>query len=73
MHCVSARPSRRAVLDVLQRDGALPLTVLARAAGTTPAAIKSLADKKIVILTRETALRRSAGRSGDPADCALAL
>lgn len=50
-------PKQAAVLDVLQRDGALPLTVLARAAGTTSAVVKSLADKKLVVLTRATALR----------------
>jgi len=50
-------PKQAAILDVLRSKGALPLNVLARAAGTTPAAVKSLADKKIVILTRATALR----------------
>ncbi|MFH1969943.1 MAG: primosomal protein N' [Verrucomicrobiota bacterium] len=50
-------PKQAAVLDVLQRDGALPMTVLVRAAGTTPSAVKSLAEKKMVILTRATALR----------------
>ncbi|MCX6992442.1 MAG: primosomal protein N' [Kiritimatiellaeota bacterium] len=50
-------PKQAAVLDVLRRDGALPLTVLVRAAGTTSAAVKSLADKKLVILTRATTLR----------------
>ncbi len=50
-------PKQAAVLEVLQRDGALPLNVLARAAGTTPSAIKSLAVKKMVSLGRETTLR----------------
>ncbi|MFH1476481.1 MAG: primosomal protein N' [Verrucomicrobiota bacterium] len=50
-------PKQAAVLEILQRDGALPLTVLTRAAGATPAAVKSLAEKKMVILTRATALR----------------
>ncbi|MDP2990036.1 MAG: DEAD/DEAH box helicase family protein, partial [Kiritimatiellota bacterium] len=56
-------PKQAAVMEVLRRDGALrsavalPLAVLVRAAGTTSAAVKSLADKKMVILTRATALR----------------
>ncbi len=50
-------PKQAAILEVLQRDGALPLTVLARAAGTTSAAVKSLAQKKKVILTRATVQR----------------
>lgn len=50
-------PKQAAALDVLQGKGAQPLNVLARASGTTPAAIKSLADKKLVIFTRATTLR----------------
>ena len=56
-------PKQAAVLEVLQsehalrRDGAMSLNVLARAAGTTPSAVKSLAEKKMVILTRATAMR----------------
>jgi len=56
-------PKQAAVLEVLQserallRDGAMSLNVLARAAGTTSSAVKSLAEKKMVILTRATAMR----------------
>lgn len=50
-------PKQAAMLEVLQREGALPLAVLARAAGTTPAIVQSLARKKIVVLTRVTVQR----------------
>ncbi|MBI2438172.1 MAG: primosomal protein N', partial [Lentisphaerae bacterium] len=50
-------PSQAAIIEILQREGELPLAALARAARTTSATIKSLAEKKMVVLTRATAWR----------------